>query len=94
MFTEDVSEFFDDADFALAATYNGATTLNVIFDRAYIEAVSGIGGTHPVALVQTSALPDANPTGKTLVISGTTYTIRAFEPQDDGAITLLQLATG
>lgn len=77
--------------FADPATYNGATTLYVIFDREYIEPITGIAGTHPVAQVQTSALPDANPTGKTLVIDGTTYTIRAFEP--DGAITLLQLST-
>lgn len=92
MFTEDLSPFFDTDDFAIAATYNGNTTLNVIFDRAYVEAYTGIAGTGPVALVQTSTLPDANPNGKTLVISGTTYTIRAFEPHDDGAITQLKLS--
>jgi hypothetical protein len=79
---------------AIEATYNGASTLRVIFDRAYVEPLSGIAGTNPTALVQTSALPDANPVGKSLVVNGTTYTIVAFEPQDDGKITLLQLRQG
>lgn len=90
MFTEDLSAFFNTDDFAIAATYNGATAVNVIFDRAYVETLTGIAGTNPVALVQASTV-DANPKGKTLLISGTTYTIRGFEPQDDGATLLLQL---
>lgn len=90
MFTEDLTVFFRNADFALAATYDGATTIQVIFDRAYLSQLGVVAGTNPVALCPASSVA-ADPTGKTLVISGTTYTIRGFEPQDDGAVLLLQL---
>jgi hypothetical protein len=93
MFTEDLGAFFNAAEHAIAATYNGAQTLNVIFDRQYLEPLTGVAGSNPVALVQTSALPDANPSGKTLQIGATTYTIRGVESVDDGAISLLQLTT-
>jgi hypothetical protein len=85
-----VSEFFEDNDVATDAFYNGTTTLRVIFDRDYVEAL-GIAGTGPAALVETAALPHANPNGRSLVVAGTTFTIRRFEPLDDGATTQLHL---
>jgi hypothetical protein len=91
-FTEDLSVFFDTGDFAIAAAYDGDTTVNVIFDRAFINSVTGVFATNPVAMVVASDI-DEDPTGKTLLISGTTYTIRKHEPQDDGAVTLLHLET-
>lgn len=94
-FEDDLPLFFtpkSEGGFAVAATYDGATTVNVIFDRAYLEPITGIAGTNPVALVQASAV-DADPAGKSLVINGTTYTIARAEPQDDGAVLLLQLRT-
>jgi hypothetical protein len=90
MFTEELDTFFDTDDFALAATYDASATVNVIFDNAYIEALTGVASVNPVALAKTSDVPAAG-VGKTLVISGTTYTIRNREPQDDGAVVLLQL---
>lgn len=88
-FTEDLTVFFDTDDFAVAATYNGATAVNVIFDAAYLAQL-GMTGTNPVALGR--AADFASPVGKTLLIGSTTYTIRNSEPQDDGALVLLQLS--
>lgn len=88
MFTEDLTPFFSTADFGLAATYNGATAVTVIFDSAYLESL-GIAGTNPVALGKASDF--AAPVGKTLLISSTTYTIRNFRALDDGAVVVLEL---
>lgn len=89
-FTEDLSVFFNTDDFAIGCVYDGATPVDVIFDRAYIEALADIAGTAPVALALASDIPAAAE-GKSLVINGTTYTIRGREPQDDGAVVLLRL---
>lgn len=89
-FDEDLSVFFNSAELASTATYNGATPVDVIFDRAYIEALVNMAGTAPVALALASDIPPGAE-GKTLAISGTTYTIRGREPQDDGAVVLLRL---
>lgn len=85
--TEDLDAFL--SDFGIAATYNGATAVLVIFDRAYLSALTGVAGTNPVALGKASDF--ASPVGKTLAIGATTYTIQNSEPQDDGAFVLLQL---
>jgi hypothetical protein len=87
---DDPALFFEDAEDAL---YDGDTAMKAHLDREYLEPLTGIAGSNPVALVQTSALPDANPVGKTLAIGGTTFVIKGREPMDDGAITRLQLVT-
>lgn len=89
MFAEDLDDFFETDDFAVAATYDGATTVNVIFDNEYVEAVTGVAGTNPVALGKASDF--ASPVGKTLVVSGVTYRIRNSRPVDDGAVVTLDL---
>jgi hypothetical protein len=71
--------------------YNGATPVSVIFDREYVEALSGVAGSNPVALGK--ATDFADPVDKTLVIGGTTYTIINKRPVDDGAFVLLDLRT-
>ena len=91
MFTENLDVFFNTAEFATAATYNGATTINVIFDRAYLSQL-GVAGTNPVALAKASDVP-ANAVGKTLQIGADVWTIQDVQPQDDGAVVLLQLRT-
>lgn len=88
-FTEDLSVFFDTDDFAIAATASWGGTVNVIFDSAYLDAL-GVAGTNPIALAIATEVTAAR-IGATLVISGTTYTIRDRMPQDDGATVLLQL---
>lgn len=91
MFTEDLTQFFDTADFATAATLQGSSTpINVIFDAAHLEEL-GVSSANPVALVQASAVADSD-IGKTLTINAVAYTIRDRQPQDDGATVLLQLS--
>lgn len=88
-FTEDLS-YIEDATtgFAVAATYNGSTTVYGIFDNEYAEA-SNVQGSNPTFTIKTSAI--ASPAhGDTLVISGTTYKIRGVEPDGTG-VTRLQL---
>lgn len=88
-FTEDLTVFLQTGDFATAATYDGSTSVNVIFDAAYIEQL-GIAGTKPAALGLATDFPAAA-VGKTLLIGSTTYTIKGREPLDDGAFVLLTL---
>lgn len=90
MITEDLDAFFNVDEHAVEAIYDGATVVFVIFDNAYLEGV-GIGGTNPVAWGKASDFPAGTSIGKTLQIGATTYTIRGREPQDDGAVCLLQL---
>ena len=89
-FTEDLDAFLDPVNgVATAATYDGATPVNVIFDHAYLEQLD-IAGTRPAALGKASVFPAAA-VGKTLLIGGTLYTIKGRELIDDGAFVLLPL---
>lgn len=89
-FTEDLAPFLDPTyGFASASTYDGATSVNVIFDNAYLEQL-GLAGTRPAALGKASDFPAAA-VGKTILIGATTYTIKGREPIDDGAFVLLTL---
>lgn len=89
MFAEDITAFFDTADFATAATLQGGAVVNVIFDAAHLE-VLGVSSANPAALAKASdvAVTDV---GKTLTINAVVYTINDRQPQDDGATVLLQL---
>lgn len=92
MFSEDLSVFFNTAEHAIAATLQGgaADAVPVIFDRADLETL-GVANTNPVALVKAADVAEAD-VGKTLTINGTVFTIRDYQPQDDGAIVRLQLS--
>lgn len=90
MFTENLDAFLDTNAFAIAATLQGGAVVNVIFDQAALD-VLGVAGVNPVALAKASAVSAAN-IGQTLTINGTAYTIRNRQPQDDGALVLLQLS--
>lgn len=90
MFSENLTAFFQNADFAVAAVYNATTTIQVIFDEPDLGAL-GIAGSNPTALCAAADVA-ADPTGKTLAIGSTTYTIRDIKPQDDGAIVRLELS--
>lgn len=91
MFGDDDLDAIYDAEMAVDATFNGATAVRVFFDRAYQEAL-GIAGTQPVARGRVTEFASAAAcVGKTLLIAGTTYTIRGYEPIDDGAEVQLTL---
>jgi hypothetical protein len=87
-FDEDLDLFFGTDDFAVAATI-GTSTVNVIYDRDYLRSLGLVSGANPIALAKASASVAA--VGSTIVISGTSFTIRDRQPQDDGATVLLEL---
>jgi len=90
VFTEDPDDFLDTDDFAVEATYDGTTSVKVIFDNAYLEQVD-VAGTNPVATGKASDFPAGTAIGKTLAIGAVTYIIRVRQPVDDGLFVQLQL---
>jgi len=90
MLTDDLDTYFNASEHAVAATYDGATAVNVILDLAYVAAMD-IAGARTVAWAKASDFPAAC-VGKTLAVGATSYVIRGRELQDDGAIVLLPLS--
>lgn len=90
MFTEDLSVFFDEDDFAHTATLNGTASGNVILDREYLRQLQLVSSTDPVALARADQYGTSVING-TLVTNGGTYVIKDREPVEDGATVLLQL---
>lgn len=91
-FTEDLTLFFKTADFGVAATFNGSTTVNGIFDNEYAPAFDdeeGVQTSLPRFTCATSDVADA--VGKTLQVSSTQYTIVEEQPDGTG-VTVLVLA--
>lgn len=89
MFAESISDFFSTSDHAVAATYNGATTINGNFNAPYAEAFD-VAGINPTFECAASDVPAAG-VGNTLVVNAVTYRIRNRMPQDDGAWVVLDL---
>lgn len=87
MFTEDLSLFLDTAGFAESATWQ-TQTVQVIFDRAYLETL-GISGSNPVALTAEANVPGVA-RGQAILIQSTNYTIDDIQPDGTGMV-LLQL---
>lgn len=87
-FAEDLAPFFSTSDFAVAALWNGANSVNVIFDAEYTEALRGVvEGSGPTALCAASSMPGVAH-GDTLVVNGTTYKVRGVEPDGTGVVLL------
>lgn len=87
-FTEDLTPFFETADFATAALYNGATTVNGIFDNDYAEPLdNAVEGRAPVFLCAHADLPSVDHED-TLVINSATYKVRGVEPDGTGVVLL------
>lgn len=91
MFVEDLSVFFNTSEFAQPATI-GVSVYNVIFDKNYVGALSGlVESTGPQMLIATTDATAAGlAQGTTVVIGGVTYTATGMEPDGTGA-TLVQL---
>lgn len=91
MFAEDLDLFL--ADFGEAFTLQGGAAggVTAIFDAAYLEQL-GIAGTRPAAAVKATAVV-AGDVDKTFtrVATGAVYTIKGYEPIDDGAFVMLTL---
>lgn len=91
-FTEDLSVFLDDDDFAVTATLNGTASGNVIVDLDYLRAVGMVASADPVAFASAADYGTSCLDG-TLIAAGGTYVIRDRQLQEDGAFALLQLET-
>ncbi len=91
-FTEDLTEFLDTTHgFAVAATYNGTTTVNGIFDDEYFEVgigTPGVEGSQP-SFICRAADVSAAVQGDTLLIGSTTYTVVNVQPDGTGMIRLV-----
>lgn len=91
-FSEDPSEFLDTTHgFAVAATYNGTTTVNGIFDNDYFEigaGTPGMEGNQPSFLCRAADVPSAAQ-NDTLLINSVTYTVVAVQPDGTGFVRLV-----
>ena len=86
--TEDLAPFF--ADFAVAATVNGAAVRG-IFDNGFASAEVGLVGmssARPMLTLPTAGL-SADPVGQTAVVNGTSYLVAAHQPDGTGVSTLM-----
>jgi hypothetical protein len=102
MFTEDLTAFFQTADFAYAATWTpaaggGPYTVNVIFDNAYREY--GLGEADQAGRAPQCEAPDDQlaqgsgmKRGDTLVINSITYKVGNVEADGTG-VSLITLKT-
>ncbi|MEY2654031.1 MAG: hypothetical protein RLZZ524_1059 [Pseudomonadota bacterium] len=86
-FVEDLSPFFSEEDFAVAATLNGAAVTG-IFDVPYTEPLGNfVAGLAPIFTLPTASASSAAQ-GQTLVIGATTYKVAGVEPDGTGITTL------
>jgi len=87
----DRASFLDTDEHGVAATYNGVSTVNGIFENAFVTALDQLDApvsmTRPEFQCQASDL-DADPVSKSLVISGVSYTIVEAMPDGTGMTTL------
>lgn len=89
-FTENISEFFDTATgFAVNAVYDGTSTVAGFYGASPGDAF-GVGANVPEFVVASGDIA-ADPRGKTLVVESGTFTIREFEPDLTGRLTILKL---
>ena len=90
--------FFDTDEFGVSATYVlafalGETTVQGIFAiefREVVEAEFGVGvATHPAGFtMRTADLPEGYDDGDELKVNDMTYTIRGFERDGEGMVSL------
>jgi hypothetical protein len=87
-FVEDLAGFFDVAGFAVAALYNGATTVNGIFDAVYTEPLGNyVEGSGPIFQCPAADVPSIAQ-GDTFLINARTYKVRGVEPDGTGIVLL------
>jgi hypothetical protein len=86
-FAENLTPFFNTAEFATAATLNGVG-VNGIIDRPYLEALGNdVQGAEPYFLCAAASVPTVAQ-GQTLIVAGTTYKVRGIEPDGTGVVLL------
>ena len=88
----DRASFLDTDEFAVEATYTpvggSSTTINVIFDNAYLEldvgAQVGAATVQPMIECRTADLTNGGRNGDVFVIDSVTYKGRIFQPDGTG----------
>lgn len=98
-FTEDLTAFFQTADFAYAAIWTpaaggGPYTVNVIFDNENFDSLigsAGATGLQPRCIAADDALAQGSGIKRNdaLVINGTTYKVADVQPDGTGITTLV-----
>lgn len=88
MFVEDLTPFFNSAEFAVLATLPGGEVVQVLFDRPYGESFDGqAAGYSPRAMGRTEDLA-ALAYGAVVVIDGQSWTVTSIQPDGHGVTTL------
>lgn len=77
---ESLDSFF--ADFGIAATV-GAVSLVGVFDNDYGDPLGLVAGARKVLTIQSADAPTVA-VGTSVVVSGTTYSVAAIEPDGTG----------
>lgn len=92
MFAEDLTPFFNTAEFADDATLGGVDVAG-IYDKQYVVSGSGMGftSTRP-AFTMAAADIAQNPVGQALIVDGLDYKVAAIDPDgSDRHVTVLLL---
>ena len=94
MFVEDMSPFFNSAEFGLTVTLGGVA-VQAIFDNGFsLGNVGDIGmSSTRLALTLATASVPPSPEGQTAVVNGVTYLVAGHEPDGTGVSRLLLEAT-
>lgn len=86
-FTEDLTVFFNEGDFAVAATLNGVAVSGIL-DEEYLEPLGNVvEGKAPVFACRAAAVPSVAH-GQTLVVGARTFKVRGVEPDGTGVVLL------
>ena len=86
-FAEDLSVFFNEDDFAVAATLQGVA-VSGIFDEEYTEPLGNVvEGKTPIFQCRAADVPSVAH-GQTLVVGGRTFKVRGVEPDGTGVVLL------
>lgn len=90
MFVEDLTPFFNPAEFAQSVTVGGVV-VSAIFDNGYAlghVGLSGMATTQPT-LTLASADVSTNPVGAAVLVGAVAYVVAAHEPDGTGISRLL-----
>lgn len=86
-FAEDLTVFFNEDDFAVAATLQGVAVRGIL-DEEYLEPLGNVvEGRAPVFQCAASSVP-AVAHGQTLVVGARTFKVRGVEPDGTGVVLL------
>lgn len=87
MFAEDLTVFFNEDDFAVAATLQGVA-VSGIFEEDYVEPLGNVvEGKAPVFWCRSASVASVAH-GQTLITGGRTFKVRGVEQEGTGVVML------